>query len=133
MLGWLCCLFPSVRKALTIVWQNRSCAGIARASSHTSAGNQAAEQDALPLYADVRQLIREMSIADPLRGHPGFMTNCSSSVSMSGKQRRKIYGTKARIPDPKDGSRLLAMMRMASLQWTYSSCRPSRSGYCTVS
>ena len=35
--------------------------------------------------AEIRQLIRDMSVANSLWVHRGFMANCSSSASMSGK------------------------------------------------
>src|SRR6266403_2178895 len=41
---------------------------------------------------EIRQLIREISLANPLWGAPGFMASFSSSASMSTNHRCKVYG-----------------------------------------
>jgi hypothetical protein len=68
VLGWLCQLFPNVRDALTIVrpetvvrWHRAGFRSYWRWKSSRRAGRPA-------LPADVRYLIREISIANPLWG-----------------------------------------------------------------
>ena len=70
LLGWLCQLFPNIRNALTIVrpetvvrWHRAGFRSFWRWKSRRRAG-----RPALPV--DIRQLIREMSIANPLWGAP---------------------------------------------------------------
>jgi transposase InsO family protein len=70
LLGWLCQLFPNVRNALTIVrpetvvrWHRAGFRSYWRWKSRRRAG-----RPTLPV--DIRQLIREMSIANPLWGAP---------------------------------------------------------------
>ena len=70
VLGWLCQLFPNIRNALTIVrpetvvrWHRAGFRSYWRWKSRRRAG-----RPTLPV--DIRQLIREMSIANPLWGAP---------------------------------------------------------------
>ena len=68
VLGWICWLFPNVRNALAVVrpetvmrWHRGVC-------DHTGAGSSWLGRPVLP--AEIRKLIREMSIANPLWGAP---------------------------------------------------------------
>ena len=70
VLGWLCALFPSARSALSIVqpetvlrWHRAGFRAYWRWKSRRRVGRPA-------VSAEVRQLIREMSVANPLWGAP---------------------------------------------------------------
>ena len=70
VLGWLCALFPGARSALSIVqpetvlrWHRAGFRAYWRWKSRRRVGRPA-------VSAEVRQLIREMSVANPLWGAP---------------------------------------------------------------
>jgi len=65
--------------------------------------------------ADVRQLIRDMSVANPL--YRGSTANCSSLASMSGKPPLQSTWRGEGVRRPKDGRRFFAITRMESRRW----------------
>lgn len=69
MVGWICRRFPDACDALAIVRPRRSCAGIARVFEPIGARSRGAGR-ASAVSIEIRQLIREFSIANPLWGAP---------------------------------------------------------------
>ena len=67
--------------------------------------------------ADVRQLIRDMSVANPLWGAPRIHGDCSSLASMSGKPPLQSTWRGEGVRRPKNGRRFFAITRMESRRW----------------
>ena len=88
-------------------------------------------QGGRPKVREVRQLIREMSVANPFWGRPGSTENSSSSASMWGRRRLRNTWLGEGNLRPKDGRRFFATTLMVSRRWTCSWFRRSRSSYCT--
>ena len=83
--------------------------------------------------ADIRQLIREMSAANPLWEHRGSTANCSSSASMSARPPwrstwREEDGRRRKVGEP-----FFTIMPTPSHRWTCSWSRRSRFGCCMAS
>ena len=116
-------LFPKVRDALAIVkpdtivrWHRAGFRSYCRWKSRPRGG-----RPTVPL--EICELIREMSIADPLWGAP--LANCSSLASKSDRPAwRSIWpGVEARRR--KVGRRFSAIMPTVLRRWTFSSYRRS--------
>ena len=80
--------------------------------------------------AEIRQLIREMSIANPLWGAPRIHGELLKLGIDIGQTSVAKYMARRRGPPRKDGRHFFAIMRTASPPWTCSWCRLSRSGCC---
>ena len=97
VLGWLCQLFPNIRNALTIVrpetvvrWHRAGFRSYWRWKSRRRAG-----RPTLPV--DIRQLIREMSIVNPLWGAPRISWRTPKTRDRCrANQRSQIHAAKAR-------------------------------------
>ena len=121
-------LVPNTIKALTIVkpdtvirWHRAGLRLYWRWKSRHRCG-----RPAVPL--EIRRLIREMSIANPLWGAPRSMESFSGSASTSaGSASPSRWRGGGALPR-RDGRRSFGTMRMALSQWTPSSCRRFRSG-----
>ena len=81
--------------------------------------------------ADIRRLIREMSVANPLWALRGYTANCSSSASMSDRQRSQSTWRGEGNRRLRAGRPSFAIMPTASRRWTCSWSRRSRFGCCT--
>jgi hypothetical protein len=121
VLGWLCQLFPNVRDALTIVrpetvvrWHRAGFRSYWRWKSSRRAGRPA-------LPADVRYLIREISIANPLWGASRIHGGLLKLGHRRGQTSVAKYLTRRRAPRLKDGRPFSAIMPTGSLRWTCSS------------
>ena len=80
------------------------------------------------LPTEIRKLIREMSIANPLWGAPRIHGELLKLGIEIGQTRSpNIWRGGGALPR-RDGRRSFATMRLALSQWTSSSCRQSRSG-----
>ena len=128
----LCQLFPEVRSALAIVspetvvrWHRAGFRAYWRWKSRPRRG-----RPKVPL--EIRQLICEMSLANRLWGAPGFMANCLSSASISGRRAWPSTWHGGDAHRRRAGGRFCATMPTASLRWTCSWCQQSRSGFCTA-
>ena len=128
-LGWICRLFPNARFALAIVrpetvlrWHRAGFRSYWRWKSTCRPGRPA-------VSAEIRQLIREMSFANHHSGeHRGFMANCSSSGSMSGRPAWRNAWCGGGDLRRRDGRHFFAITRTASPRWTCSWFPPPRSG-----
>ena len=78
------------------------------------------------LPTEIRKLIREMSIADPLWERLGSMENSSSSASISDRRAWLSTWSGDETRHPKAGGHSSATTLMGSLRWICSSCRQSR-------
>src|SRR6478736_2846883 len=74
---------------------------------------------------EIRELIREMSIANPLWGAPRFMASFSSSASKSDRPAWPSIWPGGEARHPRVGRRSSAIMPTASRRWTCSSYRRS--------
>ena len=77
---------------------------------------------------EIRQLIRDMSLANPLWGAPRSMANSSSSASKLARPRSPNTWQGTGNPHRKDGRRSSAIMPMGSPRWISSSFRHSHFG-----
>jgi hypothetical protein len=126
LLGWVCCLFPNACDALAIVrpetvvrWHRAGFRSHWRWKSRRRLGRPA-------VSGEIRHLIREMSIANPLWGAPrvhGELLKLGIDVGQTSVASREDLRHKGGRP-------FSAIMRMASPPWTCSWCQPPRSGYC---
>ena len=128
VLGWVCRLFPNARDALAIVqpetvvrWHRAGFRFYWRWKSRRRAGRPVVSME-------VRQLIREMSIENPLWGAPRIHGELLKLGIDVGQTSVAKYMARRRGPRRKDGRPFFAIMRTASPRWTCSWCRPSRSG-----
>src|SRR3954452_11752635 len=85
VLGWVCRLFPKTCDALAMVrpetvvrWHRAGFRSYWHWKSRRRSGRPA-------VSAEIRQLVREMSIANPCGERRGFTANCSSLLSILGK------------------------------------------------
>src|SRR6476661_6209968 len=74
---------------------------------------------------EIRELIREMSIGNPLWGAPRIHASFSSSASKSDRPAWPSIGPGGKARHPRVGRRSSAIMPMASRRWTCSSYRRS--------
>lgn len=74
---------------------------------------------------EIRKLIREMSIANPLWGAPRIHENSSSSASISDRPAWPSTWPSEETRHPKAGGRSFAIMPTASPRWICSSYRHS--------
>ena len=127
ILGSVCRLFPKMYDALAIVrpdavirWHRAGFRSYWRWKSR-----RRCRQPTMPL--EIRRLIREISIANPLWGAPRSIVSSSSLVSISARRAwPSIWRGGGGLP-LRDGKRSFATTRMASPRWTCSSCQRSRS------
>jgi hypothetical protein len=77
---------------------------------------------------EIRRLIREMSIANPLWGAPRIHGELLKLGIEIGQTSVAKYMARGRPLPRRDGRRSFETMLRALLQWTSSSCRRSRSG-----
>jgi hypothetical protein len=116
--------FPSVLKAITIVrpetlvrWHRAGFRQYWRWKSRSLGGRP-------QIDADLRALIRRMSVDNPLWGARASTASCSSSALKSlSPASRSIWSSDANRP-PKDGAPSCVTMRRTSPPWTYSLLRP---------
>jgi hypothetical protein len=120
-------LAPGVLAALKIVrpetvirWHRAGFRAYWRWKSRPRSG-----RPATPL--EVRQLIREISLANPLWGVPRFMASFSSSASMSDKPLSQSIWRGEGDHRPRGGRRSFIITPTASRRWTYSWSRQSHS------
>src|SRR6266480_6958004 len=78
------------------------------------------------LPPDIRKLIHEMSIANPLWGAPRIHGELLSSASKSGRRVWPSIWSRGENHRRKVGRLSFAIMRMGSPRWICSSCRQSR-------
>ena len=133
VLGWICWLFPNARDALALVrpetvvrWHRAGFRSYWRWKSGRPLGRPA-------LSAEIRQLIREMSIANPLWGAPRIHGELLKLGIDVGQTSVAKYMVRTRSLPPRDGRPFFVIMRTASPRWTCSWCRLSRSGCSTGS
>src|SRR5580704_8593868 len=120
-------LLPGVRDALAIVkpetvvkWHRAGFRLYWRWKSGARGG-----RPTVPL--EIRRLIREMSIANPLWGAPRIHgENSSSSASISDRRAWPSTWSGDETRRPKAGGRSSATTLTGSLRWICSSCRQSR-------
>jgi hypothetical protein len=97
LLGWICRLFPSARAALALV-RPETVVRWHRAGFRTFWHWKSSRRPGRPVVpAEIRELIREMSIANPLWERHGFTANYSSSGSI-GQTSVAKYMTRRREP-----------------------------------
>ena len=75
---------------------------------------------------EIRKLIREMSIANPLWGAPRIHGELPRSASISDRPAWPSTWSGEETRHPKAGGRSFAIMPTASPRWICSSCRQSR-------
>ena len=75
---------------------------------------------------EIRKLIREMSIANPLWGRRGSTESCSSSGSVSERRALPNIWSRDENHRRKAGRRFFITMPTASRRWICSLCRRSR-------
>ena len=121
-------LVPNTIKALTIVkpdtvirWHRAGFRLYWRRKSRHRCG-----RPTVPL--EIRRLIREMSIANPLWGAPRIHGELLKLGIEIGQTSVAKYMARRRALPRRDGRRSFATKRLALSQWTSSSCRQSRSG-----
>ena len=128
ILGGVCRLFPKMYGALAIVrpetvirWHRAGFRSYWRWKSKHRCGRPAAT-------LETRQLIRQMSVANPLWGAPRIHGELLKLASMSARPAWQIYVRRRFLPR-RDGGRLpFVTMLMGSPRWTGSWCRQSRFG-----
>src|SRR5258705_6424012 len=121
-------LAPNTVKALTIVkpdtvirWHRAGFRLYWRWKSRHRCG-----RPTVPL--EIRRLIREMSIANPLWGAPRIHGELLKLGVDVGQTSVAKYMARWRAPPSQGWKTFLATMLRALPQWTFSSCRRSRSG-----
>ena len=78
--------------------------------------------------AEIRDLIREMSIANPIGEHLASTANCSSSASTSGRPPLQSTWRRQRAHPRRAGRPSSSIMPMALPRWTCLSCLRFRFG-----
>jgi hypothetical protein len=128
ILGWICRLFPNARDALAVVrpetvlrWHRAGFRSYWRWKSRRRPGRPA-------VSTEIRQLIREMSIANPLWGAPRIHGELLKLGIGAGQTSVAKYMRGGGDLPRKVGRRFFAVMRTASPRWTCSLCRRRRSG-----
>jgi hypothetical protein len=121
-------LVPNTIKALTLVkpdtvirWHRTGFRSYWRWKSRHRCGRPTA-----PL--EIRRLIREMSIANPLWGAPRIHGEILKLGIEIGQTSVAKYMARRRALPRRDGRRSFVTMLTGSLRWTFSWCRRSRSG-----
>jgi hypothetical protein len=129
VLGWLCALFPSARSALSIVqpetvlrWHRAGFRAYWRWKSRRRVGRPA-------VSAEVRQLIRAMSVANPLWGAPRVHGELLKLGIASARRAWRSTWCGGGGLRHKVGGRFCAITQMASPRWICLWCRPSRSAF----
>ena len=127
ILGGVCRLFPKMHDALAIVrpdtvirWHRAGFRLYWRLKSRRHCG-----RPTVPL--EIRRLIREMSIANPLWGAPRLHGELLKLGIRSARPASPSIWRGGASPSG-IGRRSFATMLTASRRWTFSWCRPSRSG-----
>ena len=101
VLGWVCQLFPKTREALAIVrpdtvvrWHRAGFRLFWRWKSRSRPGRPA-------VLAEIRQLIRQMSVANPLWGAPRIHGELLKlGIDIGQTKRRQVYGAQERTAVP---------------------------------
>ena len=126
-------LFPDLRDALAVVrpetvirWHRAGFRAYWRWRSRPRRG-----RPTVPL--EIRRLIREMSLANPLWGTPRIHGELLKLGIAIGQTSVAKYMTRGRGPPRKAGGHFCATMRTALLQWICSWCRRFRSDFFMVS
>lgn len=78
---------------------------------------------------EMRRLIRDVSLANPLWARHGSMANCSSSASISDKLQSPSIWLREGVRHRRDGERLSAIMPRASPRSICLWCRRYHSGF----
>ncbi|SRR5258708_7134752 len=128
ILGGVCRLFPKSYDALAIVrpdtvirWHRAGFRLYWRWKSRRRCGR--------PIVSlEIRRLIREMSVANPLWGAPRIHGELLKLGVDVGQTSVAKYMARWRAPPSQGWKTFLATMLRALPQWTFSSCRRSRSG-----
>ena len=130
LLVWLSRLVQTTLEALTVVrpetvirWHRAGFRAYWRFRSRPRGG-----RPKMPL--DIRQLVRDMSVANPLGAHRGSTENSSSLESRSAK--RPLQNTWREDRRLKVGGPFFVITLTASRRWICSWSRRSRSGCSTV-
>src|ERR1700730_12712883 len=128
ILGGVCRLFPKMYGALAIVrpetvirWHRAGFRSYWRWKSKHLCGRPA-------VTVEIRQLIRQMSVANPLWGARGSMASFSSLASMSARPAWPNIWCGGGFLPRRDGGRSFVTMLKGLPRWTCSWCRQSRSG-----
>ena len=128
ILGAVCRLFPKVYDALAIVrpdtvirWHRAGFRSYWRWKSRRRRGRPT-------VTLEIRRLIREISIANPLWGAPRIHGELLKLGIDVGQTSVAKYIARRRAPPSQGWKRSFATMLMASLRWIFLSCRQSRSG-----
>jgi hypothetical protein len=124
VLGWVCQLFPETREALAIVrpdtvvrWHRAGFRCYWRWKSRSRPGRPA-------VPTEVRQFIRQMSIANPLWGAPrihGELLKRGIDIGQTSVAKYMRAGGDRR---PRAGRLFCATMRIGLRRWICSWCRP---------
>jgi hypothetical protein len=128
ILGGVCRLFPKSYDALAIVrpdtvirWHRAGFRLYWRWKSRRRCGR--------PIVSlEIRRLIREMSVANPLWGAPRIRGELLKFGVDVGQTSVAKYMARWRAPPSQGWKTFLPTMLRALPQWTFSSCRRSRSG-----
>ena len=127
ILGGICRLFPNVYGALAIVrpetvvgWHRAGFRSYWRWKSRHRCGRPA-------VTLEIRQLIRQMSVANPCGEHRESMASFSSLASMSVRPAWPNIWCGGGGLRRRDGGRSFVTMPMELPRWTCSWCRRSRS------
>jgi len=125
ILGGICRLFPKMYDALAIVrpdtvirWHRAGFRSYWRWKSRRRRG-----RPAVPL--EIRRLIREMSIANPLWGAPRIYGELLKLGIDVGQTSVAKYMARRRGPPSRDGRRSFVTTLTGSPRWTFSWCRQS--------
>ena len=129
ILGWICRLFPNARDALAVVrpetvlrWHRAGFRSYWRWKSKSQPGRPA-------VSTEIRQLIREMSIANPVVGSAADPRRTAQARDRCrADQRGQIHGAEEGASLAGLEEVFFAIMRTASPRWTCSLCRRRRSG-----
>jgi hypothetical protein len=130
VLGWVCQQFPKTREALAIVrpdtvvrWHRAGFRHYWRWKSRPRWGRPG-------MSAEIRQLIREMSLANPLWGAPRIHGELVKLGIDIGQTSVAKYMARRRGPPSQAGRHSCTIMRMELRQWTCLSFRPCPFGCC---
>src|SRR4029450_12974506 len=127
VLGWVWQLFPNTREALAIVrpdtvvrWHRAGFRCYWRWKSRPRPGRPA-------VPAEIRQLIRQMSLANPLWGAPRIQGELLNSGSTSGRPALPNIWCAEEVRRRRAGRHSSATTQMGSRRWICLSFRPSPS------
>src|ERR1700720_4283472 len=128
ILGGVCRLFPNMYGALAIVrpetvirWHRAGFRSYWRRKSKCRCGRPA-------VTVEIRQLIRQVSVANPLWGAPRIHGELLKLGIDVGQTSVAKYMVQRRFLPRRDGGRSFVTMLMGLPRWTCSWCRQSRSG-----